>query len=91
MNYALSNNDFLCYHVLDHPRLSSGILYSLTYLPMLANVLGFHLLVVQLTVSLSIALVLLQGARCATPLIGNPELVTFIYAYFLCHNLYLLA
>ena len=46
MNYALSNNDFLCYHVLDHPRLPSGILYSLTYLPMLANVLGFHLLVV---------------------------------------------
>ena len=89
--FISSKNDFLCYHVLDHPRLSSGILYSLTYLPMLAYVLGFHLLVVQLTVSLSIALVLLQGARCATPLIGNPELVTFIYAYFLCHNLYLLA
>ena len=89
--FISSKNDFLCYHVLDNPCLTSGILYSLTYLPMLANVLGFHLLVVQLTVSLSIALVLLQGARCATPLIDNPVLIAFIYAYFLCHNLYLLA
>ena len=38
MNYALSNNDFLCYHVLDHSRLPSGILNTLAHLPMLANV-----------------------------------------------------
>ena len=91
MNYALSNNDFLCYHVLDHPRLSSGILYSLTYLPMLANVLGFHLLVVQLTVSLTVVLIFLQATRGTTLFIYYPKLVTFVFDFILCHNLYLLA
>ena len=89
--FISSKNDFLCYHVLDNPCLTSGILYSLTYLPMLAYVLGFHLLVVQLTVSLSIALVLLQGARCATLFIYYPKLVTFVFDFILCHNLCLLA
>ena len=77
MNYALSNNDFLCYHVLDHPRLPSGILNTLAHLPMLANVLGFHHLVVQATESFAGVPVLLQGARGATPLKGYSVLVTF--------------
>ena len=91
MHYALSNNDFLCYHVLDHPRLPSGILNTLAHLPMLATVMGIYLLTVQATESLAVVLVLLQGARCTTLLIDYSELVTFVFDFILCHNLYLLA
>ena len=89
MHYALSNNDFLCYHVLDHPRLPSGILNTLAHLPMLANVMGIYLLTVQFTESLAVVLVLLQGARCTTLLIDYSVLVTFVFDFILCHNLYL--
>ena len=91
MNYALSDNNFLRLYVPDHPGLPSGILHPLAHLPMLAYVLGFHLLVVQLTVSFTVVLVLLQGARCATLFIYYPKLVTFVFDFILCHNLYLLA
>ena len=91
MNYALSNNDFLCYHVLDHPRLSSGILHPQAHLPMLANVLGIYFLTAKATESLACVGVLLQGARCATLFIYYPKLVTFVFDFILCHNLCLLA
>ena len=89
--FISSKNDFLCYDVPDHTRLTSGILQPLHHLPMLANVLGFHLLVVQFTESLAVVPVLLQSARCTTLLIDYSELVTFVFDFILCHNLCLLA
>ena len=80
-----------CLYVPDHPRLPSGILHTLAHLPMLANVLGNYFLTAKATESLAGVCVLLQGARGATFLINNPELVTFELHYFLSHNLYLLA
>ena len=77
MNYALSNNDFLRYHVPDHPGLPSGILHPLAHLPMLANVMGLHLLTAKATESFAGVGVLLQGTRSTTLLIAYSVLVTF--------------
>ena len=73
-------------YVPDHPRLPSGVLHPQAHLPMLANVLGIYLLTAKATESLAGVCVLLQGARGATLLIDNPELIASKCAYFLCHT-----